>query len=173
MAHTRFAKKEPTAMLKPQPVESPEKKAEKTAKWAHIMTKWLITYSQNKGARWNVVAFGGKRGHESAGIVDLMAIRKSHRSGAANAGNVKGLKRGDLFEIILIQVKGGSARKPSSADIARLVKVQHHHKAKAVVLAEWTKGQGRPIISVLRRGTWVEDDGLAVFGHAAPALIIS
>ena len=45
-------------------------------------------------------------GHESAGIVDLMAIRKDH--GTHNSK----FKRGDLFEIILIQIKGGGARLP-------------------------------------------------------------
>ena len=43
-----------------------------------------------------------------------MAIRKDH-------SNRKGkFKRGDLFEIILIQIKGGGARWPNAEDIRQL-----------------------------------------------------
>ncbi len=78
---------------------SPGKKAHHTAKWARTMTKWLVTYSQRTGAKWNLVDFGGKGKAESRGIVDLIAIRKEHRRDGI------GLKRGDLFEIVLIQTK--------------------------------------------------------------------
>ena len=44
--------------------------------------------------------------------MDLMAIRKDHHCAE--------MPRGGLFEIILIRVKGGSARRPSDADIRRL-----------------------------------------------------
>jgi len=104
---------------------SPGKKALNTAKWARTMTKWIITYSRKSGARWNLVEFGGKTRAESRGIVDLIAIRKDHLN------NGVGLKRGDLFEIVLIQTKGGSAPRPTNDDIARLVKVAKHHRAKA------------------------------------------
>ena len=70
---------------------SPGRKAQRTAQWARIMTKWLVTYSHRAGATWNVVEFGGKTGSESAGIVDLLAIRKDHQHQRA------GLKRGDLL----------------------------------------------------------------------------
>jgi len=49
--------------------------------------------------------------------------------------------RGDLFEIILIQVKGGTAKFPSPEDIARLVYVKEHHRADKVVLTEWKRGE--------------------------------
>jgi len=52
---------------------TPWKKAQYTAKWARTMTKWLITYTRRKGARWNIVEFGGVTGSESRGIVDLLA----------------------------------------------------------------------------------------------------
>ncbi len=80
---------------------SPGKKAPHTAKWARTMTKWLVTYSRRRGAKWNLVDFGGKTKAEASGIVDLIAIRKDHRHDGPN------LKRGDLFEIVLIQTKGG------------------------------------------------------------------
>jgi hypothetical protein len=114
---------------------SPGKKAQQTAKWARTMTKWLVTYSRRTGARWNLVDFGGKTKAEARGIVDLIAIRKDHRhDGPA-------LKRGDLFEIVLIQTKGGSARRPTAEDVARLSTVAKYHRAKAVVLAEWRRAE--------------------------------
>jgi hypothetical protein len=114
---------------------SPGRKAQHIAKWARTMTKWLVTYSRRTGAKWTVVDFGGKTKAEVRGIVDLMAIRKDHRQ------DKTGLKRGDLFEMILIQTKGGSAPHPTAEDIVRLAKVAKHHNAKAVILAEWRRGQ--------------------------------
>ena len=99
---------------------SPGKKAQRTAKWARTMTKWLVTYSRQTGAQWNLVDFGGKTKSEARGIVDLMAVRKDHRE------NSPGLKRGDLFEIVLIQTKGGTAPKPTLEDIVRLSRVAEH-----------------------------------------------
>lgn len=79
--------------------------------------------------------FGGKTKSEARGIVDLIAIRKDHRQDGP------GLKRGDLFEIVLIQTKGGSAPRPTPDDLARLSRVARHHRAKAVILAEWRRGE--------------------------------
>lgn len=72
---------------------------------------------------------------ESCGTVDLLAVRKNHRT------DMSGLKRGDILEVVLIQTKGGSAPRPTPDDIARLKKVAKHHRAIAIVLAEWSKGQ--------------------------------
>ncbi len=136
---------------------SPSKKAHRTAKWARIMTKWLITYSQRRGARWNLVEFGGKTGSESRGVVDLIAIRKDHKK------TQEGIKRGDLFDIVLIQTKGGGARSPSSSDIERLRRVASHHRARAIVLAEWIKGNS-PVFYLLSKRKWQEVDPVDVFG---------
>lgn len=114
---------------------SPGKKAHHTAKWARTMTKWLVTYSRRTGAKWNLVDFGGKTKAEARGIVDIIAIRKDHRHDG------HGLKRGDLFEIVLIQTKGGSAPRPTLDDLVRLKRVARHHKAKTVVLAEWRRAE--------------------------------
>jgi hypothetical protein len=111
-----------------------QQKAAKTARWSVTMTRWLIAKLKTKTA-WNLVTFGGKKGGESVGVVDIMAIRKDHRQGS------DGLKRGDLFEIVLFQVKGGSAAWPTPDDIRRLVKVGQRYAAKAVILAEWKKGK--------------------------------
>jgi hypothetical protein len=121
------------------------------------MTKWLVTYSLQSGAKWNLVDFGGKTKSEARGIVDLMAIRKDHRKEGS------GLKRGDLFEIVLIQTKGGTAPRPSDADIARLSKVAEHYKAKAVLLAEWRRGEKLELFR-LEGNDWTSVAPVDVFG---------
>ena len=119
-------------------------KAIRTAKWATIMTKWRIGF-QTSGKRvgspkvkptrrWQLVSFPGPAGRESTGIVDLMAIRKNHAKSDSR------FKRGDLFEIILVQIKGGGARRPMMDDIKRLRAVAKRYNARAVVLAQWIKG---------------------------------
>ena len=113
----------------------PAHKALRTAKWARIMTKWMISHSSKDGVKWQVVSFNGKKSQESKGIVDMIAIRKNH--GLPEAGT----HRGDLFEIILIQVKGGSAKFPTPVDIERLLSVKNHHRADRVVLTEWKRGE--------------------------------
>ncbi len=89
----------------------------RTARWARIMTKWLIRHSSKEGVKWQLVDFCGKHGQESAGIVDLMAIRKNHKKPD------EGGHRGDMFEIVLIQVKGGSAPRPKPKEIERMLAV--------------------------------------------------
>jgi hypothetical protein len=116
-------------------VLTPGQKALKTAKWARTMTKWLITHSSKHGVKWQLVEFNGKNGQESKGIVDFIAIRKDHREPKP------GGHRGDLFEIVLIQVKGGSAAFPRGKEVKRLMDVMKHHRADKVILAEWKKSK--------------------------------
>lgn len=106
------------------------------------MTKWLITFSLKGGKKWQLISFEGPNGGESRGIVDLIAIRRDHKY------RDKLLKIGDLFEIILIQVKGGSARWPSKDDILRLSKVGKYYHAKRIVLADWQKGEAPTFYSL-------------------------
>jgi DNA-binding CsgD family transcriptional regulator len=107
-------------------------RAIRTAIWAHTMVKWLITKVRSKRG-WEIVNFTGRLNRESAGIVDLLAIRKDHtRRWFKN--------RGDAFEIILIQVKGGGARRPNLSEVGRLRRVSARYHARAVVLAEWKRG---------------------------------
>ena len=136
---------------------SPGRKAQHTAKWARTMTKWLITFSRRAGARWAVVDLGGKTKAESRGIVDLLAVRKDH----GNEG--RGLKRGDLFEFVLIQTKGGSAPNPTPQDIARLARVAEHHRAKAIVLAVWRRGATLDLFR-LEGNRWTPVAATDVFG---------
>jgi hypothetical protein len=113
---------------------SPGRKAQKTARWARTMTKWHIKFSGGAKTQWKFVEFGGVNGSESRGIVDILAIRKNHKKQG------DGLKRGDAFEMILIQCKGGAAPFPVKEDVNRLVRVAKLYDAKATVLAEWKKG---------------------------------
>jgi hypothetical protein len=57
---------------------------------------------------------------------------------AKNAGPYR---RGDALQIILMQVKGGSAAKPTFDDAARLRAVARRHGACEVLLATWKKGR--------------------------------
>lgn len=121
------------------------------------MTKWLITFSHRDGAKWQVIHFNGPNGSESRGIVDLLAIRKDHHP------NKSGLKRGDLFEIVLIQTKGGSAPRPTRQDLLRLSRVATHYHAKAVVLAEWQRTRHLAFFK-LDKLQWKLVEPSAVFG---------
>ena len=121
------------------------------------MTKWLVTHAHRDGAKWSLAEFNGVNGCESAGIVDLIAIRKDHRRRRV------GLKRGDLFEMVLIQTKGGCALKPTVNDAVRLSRVARYYKAKAVVLVEW-KRQDRLQMFRLKRTQWEPTSATTIFG---------
>ena len=88
----------------------------------------------------------------------MLAIRKDHSEPPSGA------KRGDLFQLILIQVKGGYAAKPTVEDGTRLRIVAKKHGACAVLLATWKKGKAARFFSlkrnagkVVREWTEVED----------------
>jgi hypothetical protein len=108
--------------------------AKKTATWAKTMTRVLITNATGKQPKWEIVNFLGPKKAESRGIVDLLAIRRDHSS------HGDPLKYGDLFEIVLIQVKGGTGKKPTASDNARLWEVGKRYAAREILLAEWKLG---------------------------------
>lgn len=54
-----------------------QQKAARTARWAVTMTKVRIRQVVSR-TRWQLVTFYGKFGAESAGVVDMLAIRKDH-----------------------------------------------------------------------------------------------
>lgn len=105
--------------------------AGETGRWTEILFRAL---SNRVARRWRFVSFRGKNKGEWRGIVDLLAIRKDTSQPAS-----KGLKRGDLFDIILIQMKGGSARLPTIEEKRRLQEVAEHYRVKEVVLFEWKR----------------------------------
>ncbi len=99
----------------------------KTKNWAVTMTKVRIRQAMAKtpSPRWHLLTFCGPDGAEARGVVDLLAIRKDH--GAPRIG----MKRGDAFQMILIQVKGGSAALPTAEDGTRLRAVARHSEIRS------------------------------------------
>ena len=63
--------------------------------------------------------------------------------------------RGDALQIILIQVKGGTAARPTPADATRLRAVAKRHGACDFLLATWKKGMEARFFR-LRRATAIE-----------------
>jgi hypothetical protein len=113
--------------------EGAQRKAAKVGKWAVTMAKVRIRQALARH-RWQLVTFLGPRGAEAAGIVDLLAVRKDF------SDPPPGLRRGDKLQMLLIQVKGGSARDPTPSDIARLRGVARLHGAQTILLSNWKKG---------------------------------
>jgi len=121
-----------------------QQKAALTARWAVTMTKWHIRRVVAR-TRWQLVTFCGPAGGESVGVVDMIAVRKDHRK------LVPGTKKGDVLQIILIQVKGGRAAMPTPEDARRLRVVAQQHRAANVLLATWTKGEAVRFFDMRRR----------------------
>ena len=135
--------------------------ADRTEKWAVTMTKVRIRQAVARAPwpRWHFISFSGPGGGESRGVVDLIAIRKDHGPPPL------GTKRGDGFQIILIQVKGGHAAKPTARDGTRLRVVARRHRAHKVLLAAWKKGKAARFFSlrpkaVSGKGDWLDVDDL-------------
>jgi hypothetical protein len=123
-----------------------QKKADRTARWAVTMSKVGIRRALSR-TRWQLVTFCGKDGGESTGVVDLLAVRKDHGTPIA------GTKRGDALQIILIQVKGGSAAMPTTEDGMRLRAVAKRLHARHILLATWRKGSAARFFSYRPRRT--------------------
>lgn len=108
-------------------------KAHATGRWAEIIFRAL---SSRVADRWRFVSFRGINKSEWRGVVDLVAIRKNSKEPSNGL-----LKRGDLFDIVLIQIKGGSARGPTIDDCRRLREVKRLYRAKHVVQFQWKRGE--------------------------------
>lgn len=134
----------------------PHEKAHATGRWAEIIFRAL---SSRVADRWKFVSFRGAGHGEWRGIVDVLALRKNTAQPRQAA-----LKRGDLFDIILIQMKGGGARSPSETELHRLRQVARHYHAREVVLFEWRPGISSHF-SVLRpRNRWALSTSREIFG---------
>ena len=141
-------------------------KALETATWARTMTKVIISRNNKKPPFWHVINFLGKKKQESTGIIDLLAIRKDH-------GKTSSLPKGDGFEIILVQVKGGKAKNPSAADVQRMEDVALRYGAKAVVLSSWRKGVA-PEFRILSNAVWGDPvDPNSIFKGRASKLSVA
>ena len=123
-----------------------------TERWAVTMTKVRIRQAVSAAPfpRWHLLTFSGPGGGESRGVVDLIAIRKDH------GAPCKGTKRGDCFQIILIQVKGGRAARPTPEDALRLRAVARRHCARTVLLATWKKGVAARFFALHSKRNWLE-----------------
>jgi hypothetical protein len=97
----------------------------KTDKWTEIM---FLALTNQVAYRWKFINFRGKKNRESAGIVDILGVRRDTSDSS---------KPSDLFEFILVQLKGGSALEPSDDENERLCVVKKHYNAKEVVLFQW------------------------------------
>jgi len=117
-------------------------KAHTTGRWAETIFRALSSRIAN---RWKFVSFRGVGKGEWRGVFDLIAIRKNSKQPPGDT-----LKRGDLFDIILIQIKGGSARCPTVSDCRRLRNVKRIYHARPVVQFQWRKGESSQF-SVLQR----------------------
>jgi hypothetical protein len=117
--------------------QAAKQKTARTARWAVTMTKVRIRQVKSR-TRWQFVTFYGKAGAESAGIVDMLAIRKDHNAPLGS------MWRGDALHIVVLQVKGGSAAMPTPQDAERLRAVAKQHGARHVLLSSWKKGRGMP-----------------------------
>ena len=129
-------------------------------KMANTLTKAL---ARRYSKRWQFVDFLGPNGRESKGIVDILAIRKSGKT-----PSIEGLKKLDLFEILVIQVKGGNAAKPNTAEIDRLRRVAAYYHATKIVLFQWKKGisveTGYKVLHA-SRDDWEDVAGKSLFGE--------
>ena len=131
------------------------KKAGNTDRWTEILFRALTS---RVAKRWRFVSFRGIGGGEWRGIVDVLAIRKDTAHSTHDI-----LKSGDLFELILVQMKGGSARKPNAAEIRRLQAVKGRYGAKDIVLFSWIKGKSCEFFK-LSRGEWKASSPRDIFG---------
>ena len=109
---------------------TPGRKAHATGRWAETICRVLI---RRVASRWQLVSFRGNGGGEWCGVVDLLAIRKR----TAHCGNPK-LQKGDRFDKVLVQIKGGSSAMPTLDDCKRLREVARIESAE-VVLFSWRR----------------------------------
>jgi len=130
-------------------------KAHATGRWAEIIFRALST---RVARRWQFVSFRGAGKGESRGVVDVLAVR---RNMAQPEGDV--LKRGDLFDVILIQIKGGGARAPTANDLLRLREVKRRYRAQAVVLFSWERGKTSSFSVLGRDACWHVSTSVEIF----------
>ncbi len=131
-------------------------KAHTTGRWAEIIFRAL---SMRVAKRWQFLSFRGAKKGEWRGVVDIIAIRKDT---VEPKGGV--LKRGDLFDIVLVQVKGGSSRAPTLEDRKRLLEVAKHYRAHKVVQFCWQRGTVAAFSVLQRNLEWKMSSGTEIFG---------
>jgi hypothetical protein len=132
------------------------KRAGNTDRWTEILLRALAS---RVAKRWRFVSFRGSGGREWRGVVDVIAIRKD-----TSHSDHELLKSGDLFDIIFIQMKGGSAGMPSPTEVRRLRAVAKRYRAKGIVLFTWKRGVSCDFYTLTRRGLWILASAMEIFG---------
>jgi hypothetical protein len=92
-------------------------------------------------------------------VVDVVAIRKN-----TSVPSNSLLKRGDLRDIILIQMKGGSAKLPGLDELHRLRVVAEYYRAREIMLFNWDRGRKASFSILDRTLTWRKKKSLEIFG---------
>jgi hypothetical protein len=136
-------------------LKSASEKAHYSGRWGEIIFRAL---SARVAHRWKFVSFRGKGGGEARGVVDVLAVRKDMAEPAE-----AGLKRGDLFEIVLIQIKAGGARPPTADDCQRLRQVAKRYRATRIVLFEFRRRHSSRFFVLGPKG-WTPTTGAELFG---------
>jgi hypothetical protein len=131
-------------------------KAHATGRWAEIIFRALSSRVAN---RWRFVSFRGAKDAEWRGVVDIVAIRKDTTQPKSGE-----LKPGDLFDIVLVQIKGGSSEAPTAEDKKRLREVARYYRARAVVQFQWRTGKIASFSVLQRNGDWKPSTGAEIFG---------
>jgi hypothetical protein len=119
----------------------------------------LRALSARVAKRWRFVSFRGRGRGEWRGVVDVLAIRKN-----TSVPSNTVLKRGDLFDIILIQMKGGSAKLPSVDELHRLRVVGKYYRAQEIVLFNWERGRRTSFSTLDTALTWRRKTSREIFG---------
>lgn len=120
---------------------------------------FLRAVSTRVAKRWRFMSFRGKGKGEWRGVVDVLAIRKD-----TSVPRNSDLKRGDLFEVILVQMKGGTAQAPSIEERRRLREVAKYYRAQAVVLFQWDRGRTTGFYTLTRSLQWEPSTCRQIFG---------
>jgi len=135
---------------------TPSQKAHATGRWAETLFKAL---SARVAKRWQFISFRGAGKGEWRGVVDVLAIRKNTAQPTTDD-----LKRGDLFELILVQIKGGGAKAPTTQDCKRLQAVAKNYDAKCIVLFSWKMQQQSDFYVLDQDGMWQPTSAAEIFG---------
>jgi hypothetical protein len=107
------------------------------------------------------VSFRGAAGGEWRGIVDVLAVRKD-----TSQSSDRLLKSGGLFDVVLVQMKGGSARTPSAVDIQRLMAVAKRYRAREIVLFAWKRAEYCTFHKIVHGRAWAASSAREIFGSA-------
>ena len=142
--------------MKSQKFVNAQKKSSYIDRWAETMTKHGISLGTKKKNPWRFINFRGSKGGESAGAVDLVAIRRRQK---------KYQTKSDLLDIILMQIKG-SAKDPEWPTMAynrRLRNAGKSCNAKKLVLVRYTYKKDRQFYYLDKGNNWKKSSLESIF----------